>query len=223
MAPWNDIDIPEEFGQPLGSEFFARDPREVAVDLIGCVVASLADGDLAAGYIVESEAYLGTDDPGSHAATRGITKRNAVMYGAPATAYVYFTYGNHHMLNLVCCDEGQAGAVLVRALEPACGIEVMQDRRGRREALELCNGPGKLAQALGIGLSDNGVVLGTGRLQVYAGRRLRRAQVSSSGRIGLSSGHELEYRYFEHANNHVSRARTGPLRGRRKTREDGEG
>ena len=118
MAPWNDIDIPEEFGQPLGSGFFARDPREVAVDLIGCVVASLADGDLAAGYIVETEAYLGTDDPGSHAATRGITKRNAVMYGAPGTAYVYFTYGNHHMLNLVCVTKGMAGAVLVRALEP---------------------------------------------------------------------------------------------------------
>jgi len=207
MAPWDDIDISGVFGQPLDALFFARDPREVARDLIGCVVASAVDNELVAGYVVESEAYLGADDPGSHAATKGITKRNAVMYGPPSTAYVYFTYGNHHMLNLVCCEEGEAGAVLLRALEPLCGVAAMQVRRGGRSEKELCSGPGKLAQALGVDLSDNGVLLGTGRLRVYAGRRSCRTQVSTSGRIGLSSGHELEYRYFDKESDYVSRAK----------------
>ncbi len=131
---------------------------------------STAGGVETGGRIVEVEAYLGSHDAGSHAATRGITKRNAVMYGPPGSAYVYFTYGNHHMLNLVCEPEGIAGAVLVRALEPLLGIDVMSGRRRGLPLRELCNGPGKLAAALGVDLSDNGSILGEGRLSVYVWR-----------------------------------------------------
>ena len=106
----------------IPNDFFARPPEEVAVDLLGALVVTTVDGEETGGRIVEVEAYRGSDDPGSHAATRGITRRNATMYGPPGTAYVYFTYGNHHMLNFVCEPEGIAGAVLIRALEPTVAL-----------------------------------------------------------------------------------------------------
>lgn len=184
----------------------------MAPELLGCVLVSTAAGGLTAGRIVEVEAYLGSDDAGSHAATKGITKRNAVMYAAPGSVYVYFTYGNHHMVNLVCAPEGRAGAVLIRALEPLVGTEVMVSRRHGRPVSELANGPGKLAEALGVDLSDNGVLLGRGRLQVYDGERSSDERVGVSGRIGLSAGHELDLRFYFEDNAWVSRARTGPVR-----------
>jgi len=171
---------------------------------------SRVDGVLAGGCIVEAEAYLGPEDPGSHAATKGVTRRNVVMYGAPGTVYVYFTYGNHHMLNLVCEREGVASAVLVRALEPMIGVECMTARRGGRRLTELCNGPGKLAQALGVDLRDNGTVLGEGRLVVYDAPRVPAADVSVSGRVGLSAGHELDLRFYVNTSRFVSKGRTGP-------------
>ena len=165
----------------LSAEFFARDSVSVARDLLGKIVVSTAGGTVTSGRIVETEAYLGADDPGSHAATKGITRRNAVMYGPPGHAYVYFTYGNHHMLNLVTGSEGVAGAVLIRAIEPIEGIETMARRRaaGRRTGRplslrDLGNGPGKLAAALGIGLEDNGTRL-DGR------RYTRRARCGGAG------------------------------------------
>lgn len=194
---------------PLGADFFARDPRDVARDLLGCAIVSTAGGVSTGGRIVETEAYLGSSDPGSHAATRGITPRNAVMYGPPGTAYVYFTYGNHHMLNLVCLPASEAGAVLVRALEPLWGIEAMTHRRDGRPLRDLTNGPGKLAAALGIDLTDNGTPLGRGRLIVYDGVRPRDGEIAVSGRIGLSEGHELDYRYFVRDSAFVSHGRAG--------------
>lgn len=202
---------------PLAPGFFERDPEIVAPELLGCVLASTAGGLLTAGRIVETEAYLGVADAGSHAATRGITRRNAVMYGPPATAYVYFTYGNHHMINLVCGPEGVAGAVLVRALEPLQGLDAMTARRHGRSLRELCNGPGKLAQALGVDLSDNGIALGSGRLSVYDGERPFAQDVAVSGRVGLSSGFELELRYYLKNSPFVSRGRTGPPSAKRAT------
>ncbi len=136
----------------LTPRFFERNPREVARDLLGTIVVSTKDGHRTAGRIVETEAYLGEDDAGSHAATRGITPRNAVMFGPPGHTYVYFTYGNHHMLNIVCDVDGRAGAVLIRALVPLEGFDVMSERRGGREGVELTNGPGKLAAGAGSGL-----------------------------------------------------------------------
>lgn len=211
------------FGEPLAHSFFDREPLGVARDLIGCVLASTARDALTAGRIVEAEAYFGSHDPGSHASTKGITARNAVMYGAAGTVYVYFTYGNHHMLNIVCEPEGTAGAVLVRALEPLAGVEAMTERRHGRPLHDLCNGPGKLAQALGIDLSDNGTVLGEGRLQVYAGLRPRPGEIGVTGRVGLTNGHELPYRVYEVGSRFVSKGRLGPLQTRQRTRRSNEG
>jgi DNA-3-methyladenine glycosylase len=207
----NDTHIDLSVLDSLSEVFFNRPPEIVAPDLLGRVVATRVDGAVAAGVIVETEAYLGSDDPGSHAATKGMTARNAVMYGPPATAYVYFTYGNHHMLNLVCGSEGVAGAVLIRALRPVLGIEVMTSRRHGRPLRELCSGPGKLAAALGLDLSDNGSVLGAGRITVYDGDLGEHETVSISGRVGLTCGHELQLRYFIGDDPFVSRAPTGPL------------
>ena len=195
--------------EPLESRFFERDPRDVAPDLLGALLVSVAGGQQTGGRIVEVEAYLGSEDPGSHAATKEITRRNEVMYGPPGSVYVYFTYGNHFMLNLICCSTGTAGGVLIRAIEPLIGIEAMRSRRGGRPDRELANGPGKLAQALGIDGFDNGSLLGAGRLVVYHWRRPSAAEVGVSGRVGLSSGHDLEYRYYLKSDPHVSRGRTG--------------
>ena len=200
----------------LTHDFYARDTVTVARELIGCVLVSTAGGESTSGRIVETEAYLGSDDPGSHAATRGITKRNAVMYGPPGRAYVYFTYGNHHMLNVVTEPEGVAGAVLIRALEPVDGIDVMLRRRSasRRSVSplgvpDLANGPGKLAAALGIDLSVNDEPLdGSATLSVLAPEGPVPA-VATSGRIGLSAGHEAELRFYIEGDRDVSTARPG--------------
>ncbi|MDP2182414.1 MAG: DNA-3-methyladenine glycosylase [Actinomycetota bacterium] len=216
LAPWANQDRGRV---PLPTAFFDRDPREVAPDLLGCLLSSRAGGVETGGVIVETEAYLGRDDPGSHAATRGVTKRNAVMYGPPGTAYVYFTYGNHHMLNLVCCRNGTAGAVLVRALEPVYGLVAMRDRRHGRHGRDITNGPGKLAAALGVDLTDNGTVLADGRLIVYDGA-VPPGEIAVSGRIGLSAGHELHMRYYVRASEFVSRGRTDPSA--RDCRTDGQ-
>jgi DNA-3-methyladenine glycosylase len=200
----------------LGAGFFARDTETVARDLLGCVLVSTAGGETTSGRIVETEAYLGATDPGSHAATRGITPRNSVMYGPPGRAYVYFTYGNHHMVNVVTEPEGAAGAVLIRALEPLDGLEVMERRRAERRhpgpapaVRELANGPGKLAAALGVGMAVNGEPLdGSATLSVLA-REGPVPAVTSSGRIGLRSGYEAELRFFIEGDRHVSTARPG--------------
>ncbi|MHB1136666.1 MAG: DNA-3-methyladenine glycosylase [Coriobacteriia bacterium] len=189
--------------------FFARSTPVVARELLGAVLVSRVDGVITAGEIVETEAYLGADDPGSHAATRGITARNRVMYGPPGHAYVYFTYGNHHMLNLVTEPEGIAGAVLVRAIRPLLGVAAMSSRRGDRAGVDLTNGPGKLASALGIDRSLNGVPLGDA-IAVYEGAHTPEESVGVSGRIGLSGGYDLPLRFYVRDTQYVSRGRTGP-------------
>jgi DNA-3-methyladenine glycosylase len=206
----------------LPRSFFERDPRIVAREILGRILISLKGGTVTGGRIVEAEAYLGADDAGSHASTRGMTKRNAVMYGPPGRAYVYFTYGNHHMLNFVCEPEGTAGAVLVRALEPLWGVAVMTERRGGRPIRELANGPGKLTAALGIDLSDNACPLNEMGIFVYDAPRPAGTQVAATGRIGLTHGHEHEYRYHMRDNPFVSRGRTGPpdRAGRAKNRSE---
>lgn len=201
----------------LPESFFARSPVLVAPDLLGCVLVSTAGGFETGGVIVETEAYLGADDPGSHAATRGMTPRNSVMFGPPGRAYVYFTYGNHHMLNFVCEPEGHAGGVLIRALRPTIGLDTMTSRRHGRPLGELCRGPGKLCAALGVDLADNAIPLRTGRLTVYHGDGLGRGEIAVSGRVGLSQGHELPLRYFYENSPFVSRGRTGPPAQKRRT------
>lgn len=194
--------------RPLPAAFFERDAATVARELLGMLLVSTVGGETTGGVIVETEAYLGSDDPGSHAATRGITPRNRVMYGPANRAYVYFTYGNHHMLNLVTCPEGEAGAVLIRAIEPVWGTEMMIRRRGRGATGEIANGPGKLAQALGITLEQNAAELGR-EIAVYEGPRPAASDVGTSGRIGLGAGHELPLRFFLLGSEHLSRGRPG--------------
>jgi DNA-3-methyladenine glycosylase len=194
--------------QPVPAAFFARPTEAVARELLGKILVSRVGDGECAGRIVEVEAYLGAHDPGSHAATRGITQRNRVMYGPPGHAYVYFTYGMHHMLNLVTEPEGVAGAVLIRAIEPIAGTDTMVRRRGGRRGVELTNGPAKVAEALGVTLELNGSGLGD-RLVVCDAPRPRE-RVLTSGRVGLAAGHDLPLRFYLEGNAYVSRARTGP-------------
>jgi len=133
----------------LGADFFARSVHEVARDLIGCQLFFAGVG----GEIVETESYE-RDDPACHAYV-GLTDRTEPLFGPPGRAYVYLSYGIHSLLNAVCEPEGEAAAVLIRALRPTAGLEAMRERRGDRPERELCSGPGKLTEALGVGLDQN--------------------------------------------------------------------
>jgi DNA-3-methyladenine glycosylase len=191
----------------LGREFYARPTREVARGLLGQVVVSRTEEGIAAGRIVETEAYLGADDPASHAA-RLRAGRVEVMWGEPGIAYVYRSYGIHAMLNVVAEPKGRTGAVLVRALEPLAGSDLMRRRRGVDNDRLLCSGPGRLCQALGIGLDRHGTDLVTSeRLWIARGSAV--AEVCTSSRIGISRGQEHDWRYWEAGNRYVSAHRRG--------------
>lgn len=194
----------------LPASFFARDTVTVARDLLGKILVSRSGDTLTGGRIVETEAYLGPGDPGSHA-FRGMTPRTRVMFGPPGRAYVYFTYGNHHMLNLITEADGVAGGVLIRAIEPLFGLDVMERRRHGRPLRDLASGPGKLAAALGVDLTDYGAPLGEGRLAV-SDAPPPREPIGISGRVGLTSGWEEPLRFYLEGNTFVSKGRTGPPR-----------
>ncbi len=157
----------------LSRDFFARPTLDVARDLIGTRLVHEVDGVRAAGIIVETEAYIGEDDPACHAAA-GLTRRTAPLYGPPGLAYVYLNYGMHFLLNAVTEAEGHPAAVLIRALAPEDGLEVMRQRRGLaaspRADQGLCRGPGNLTRALGVALRENGADLcGASSLWIEAG------------------------------------------------------
>jgi DNA-3-methyladenine glycosylase len=172
--------------------FYDRPVLEVAEALIGCVVTR----DGCSGVIVEAEAYHDTE-PASHAFV-GLTPRNETLFGVPGRAYVYRSYGVHAMLNAVCESEGIGSGVLIRALEPVTGIELMAERRGLDPAYlkGLCSGPGKLTQALGITLADNGCDLARGPV-VISGRPQRWSDpvVQRDRRIGITKAVELPWRF----------------------------
>jgi DNA-3-methyladenine glycosylase len=199
----------------LPRSFFARAATEVAPDLLGSVlVRTFPDGSRAAARIVEVEAY-GPDDPASHA-FRGETPRNAVMFGRPGHLYVYFTYGMHHCMNAVAGRTGEGAAVLLRAGEPLAGLEGMQARRGRDRSTELCSGPGRFAEALGVDRTDDGLDLVRGAA-AWIERGVRSEPIASGPRVGV---HEIErsWRYWLEGNPFVSRGRPGPPTGRRRPR-----
>jgi DNA-3-methyladenine glycosylase len=180
--------------------FYDRPVLEVAPDLIGCVVRH---GETA-GIIVETEAYHRTE-PASHA-WAGLTSRTAPLFGPPGIAYVYFSYGIHSLLNAVCDHEDSGAAVLIRALEPLDGIAVMRARRGVARDADLCNGPGKLTQALGIGLSLNGTSLIDGPIRIeprVAGWEA--PDIAIGRRIGITKAVDLDWRFCARGNRHVSR------------------
>ena len=142
---------------------------------------------------METEAYLGRDDPASHA-FNGRTPRNDAMFGARGTLYVYVSYGIHHCINVVTGEEGDPGAVLIRALEPASGSEVMAERRGGGS--ELCSGPGRLSQALGITMRHNGHDLSLPPVRLIGRPPVVVGEVGTSGRIGVSRAADRPLRFF---------------------------
>ena len=187
----------------LRRSFFDRDPLEVAPDLLGKVLVA---GDRS-GRIVEVEAYRGADDPGSHG-YRGITPRTKVMFGPPGHLYVYFTYGMHWCANVVCGPAGVCGAVLIRALDPLRGVDAMHRARPKaKRDRDLCSGPAKLCQALGIEGHHDGLDLAGADLGVELrddGHDV--GEYASSIRIGLSpgKGEDLPWRFYLAGNPHVS-------------------
>jgi DNA-3-methyladenine glycosylase len=200
--------------RPLRPAFFKRPTLEIAPDLLGRSLYVSENGTLAGGRIVEVEAYIGEDDPACHAC-RGKTNRNAVMYGLPGHAYVYFTYGNHWMLNAVTEREGFPAALLIRAIEPLQGMPLMRRRRGPNREQVLTNGPGKLTEALGINGGDNGTSLCGPRLLI-GGRRPRSLTVATSGRVGVSDGGEVPWRFYIAGHPWVSPYRAGTRATRRR-------
>jgi DNA-3-methyladenine glycosylase len=181
----------------LGKNFYSKPTVELARALLG---KYLVFGK-ASGKIVETEAYLYHDDPGCHAA-RGMTKRNAAMFGKAGCAYVYLIYGMYHCLNIVSGKEGEGEAVLIRALEPAGGIELMMKRRKTSELETLCNGPGKLTQALSITRKQNNLSLLDGGFYICNNRE--KFEIVTSKRIGLSAGKDLMLRFYIKGNTFVS-------------------
>jgi DNA-3-methyladenine glycosylase len=177
-------------------DFWARHPAEVAPDLIGWEV--FVDG--VGGRIVETEAYH-HEDPASHSYA-GRTPRNAVMFGPPAHLYVYRSYGIHWCMNFVCWAGEPGGAVLIRAIEPTAGLEVMHERRGVADVRNLCSGPGKLCQALGVTRAHNGMLLDRPPFML---RRGTAARIVSGPRIGISKAAEVPWRFGEAASRFLSR------------------
>jgi len=202
--------------RPLHGSFFARDPRRVARELLGKVLVRDENAIRRTARIVEVEAYLGEKDPAAHAAA-GRTARNAVLFGPPGHAYVYFIYGNHYCLNVSCEREGKAGGVLFRALEPLTGMEAMARARdivvhGPKDWPKLTSGPGRLSQAFGITRArDNGCDLTSPASSLWIGDdgyRARRIRLTE--RIGITKARDWRLRYILDGNKFVSRGRTAP-------------
>jgi DNA-3-methyladenine glycosylase len=178
--------------------FFDRPVLDVAQDLVGCVVVH----EGAAGMIVETEAYHHSE-PASHAYV-GLTARTSVLFGDPGTAYVYRSYGIHALLNAVCEPPDVGAAVLIRALEPVDGVEAMRERRRLHRLEDLCSGPGKLTQALGIELGENGTSLLDGPVRIQPGEGPAPVLVAGP-RIGITKAADLPWRFCAAGSRHVSR------------------
>ena len=198
----------------LAREFFNRDPREVGRELLGKIIVRKSGRKNLAGRIVEVEAYLGADDAAAHAAA-GRTPRNSVLFGPPGHAYVYFIYGVHYCLNISCMPEGEAGCVLIRALEPVAGIPQMAEAReieafdshSVRDLRKLLSGPGKLCEALGITRPrDNGknLLSSESDLQVRDDG-FKPDKIVVTPRIGITKSAEMPLRYLVGDSTFISR------------------
>jgi DNA-3-methyladenine glycosylase len=194
--------------RPLPRSFYERDPRLVAPDLLGKILVRRQGRELLTGRIVEVEAYLGADDPAAHASI-GKTTRNAVLFGPPGYAYVYFIYGNHYCLNVSCLPDGTPGGILFRALEPLDGIDEMFKLRGIAQDSDLrrlTSGPGRLAAAFGITRErDNGKDLTDAQSDLYiADDGTPGPRVLITKRIGITKAAEMPLRYIVAENRFVS-------------------
>ncbi len=191
----------------LTRSFYERSVHEVARDLVGCVVRH---GETA-GRIVETESYH-QEEPAAHSYV-GVTARSRTLFGPPGNAYVYFSYGVHSLLNAVAEPEGIGAAVLIRALEPVDGIDLMRERRGLEPVEALCSGPGKLTQALGIGLSLNESSLLDGPVQILARAAGTSApHIVTGERIGITKAVDLPWRFCDADSRHVSRPHPAAMR-----------
>lgn len=192
------------FGFPMivTRSFFNRPTTELAHQLLGTFLVHDTPHGRIAGRIVETEAYLFRDDPACHA-HRGMTKRNEVMFGSAGHAYVYFVYGMYYCFNVVSGVEGEGEAVLIRALEPVAGIDLMEKNRDNKNREQLCNGPGKLVLALGLNGGHNGCCLRKSSLRIFDRQSFRREYregrefvTVKATRIGISQGKELPLRFY---------------------------
>jgi DNA-3-methyladenine glycosylase len=197
--------------RPLGHSFYARDPRRVSRELLGKVLVRQASKQRLIARIVEVEAYLGENDPAAHSAA-GRTLRNAVLFGPPGYAYVYFIYGNHYCLNVSCEPDGIAGGVLFRALEPLSGIDQMARARGiavdgPRDLVNLTSGPGRLAEAFGVTrVRDNGCDLTSASSSLWIGDDGFLAKgIEITERIGITKAADQKLRYILKGNPFVSK------------------
>jgi DNA-3-methyladenine glycosylase len=193
----------------LPGEFYNRDTSEVAAGLLGKALVKYSGREIVGGLIVETEAYYGQEDPASHA-YGGKTPRSGIMFGKPGIAYVYLCYGMYYLLNIVTESEGNPGAVLIRALEPVWGIDIM--KRRRKKACSLADGPGRLTMALGIDKNDNGadIVNGEKGLYVFESSKEKNSgkeynaieynnhEVIRTSRIGIKKGSEMPLRFLLH-------------------------
>ena len=182
----------------LKESFYSRDTSVVAKELLGKLLIKELNGLVCGGIILETEAYYGHDDPASHA-FRGITPRSNIMFDQPGLAYIYLCYGMYCLLNVVTEKKGIPGAVLIRALQPAVGIEAMMKRRKINNDLNLTNGPGKLTVALGIDIKDNAKDL----TKIYSGIGIfntnvvfAEAEIMASPRVGITNGKDRLLRYY---------------------------
>lgn len=180
----------------LSSTFYDREADLVARDLLGAVLEHRTPAGVTSGRIVEVEAYVGPHDPACHAAV-GLTRRTRALFGPPGTAYVYFIYGVHWCVNAVTREEGYGSAVLIRALEPLTGIDLMHRRRQlTRLDRDLANGPGKLCAALGIDAAQNASSLQHGRLRILPGDAVADRDVHVSPRVGITKAADEFLRFF---------------------------
>ena len=200
----------------LPRDFYARSVVDVAKDLVGMRLVRIFDSKRISGIILETEAYDGENDLACHARI-GKTKRNAVMFGEPGHAYVYFTYGMHFCANVVTGNEGTGEAVLIRAVEPLAGIEVMKINRygsnkslnlqslNRKSFINLTNGPAKFCQAFGIERKENGTDLLDSEISITEGESILSKYIKRSSRIGIQQGVEKNWRFFIRGNQWLSK------------------
>ena len=184
--------------------FYARGTVDVARDLLGTILLHRTAEGVLAGRIVEVEAYLGIDDPAAHSSS-GRTRRTAVIFGPPGHAYVYRIYGMYRCLNVVAEPEGCPGCVLVRALEPVCGIPAMRVRRRAKRDVDIASGPGKLTIAMGIGMDLYGADLTDSPLTIRIPVAARQIEIETSPRIGIKKATGLPLRFFIAKSPFVSR------------------
>jgi DNA-3-methyladenine glycosylase len=197
---------------PLPRDFYDRDTEQVARDLLGAILECRTPDGIASGRIVETEAYVGEHDLACHAAV-GRTSRTAPLYGVPGIAYVYFIYGMYWCFNAVTRSEGEPSAVLVRAIEPLHGIDLMWRRRPKvRRDVELTNGPGKLCLALGIVGENNWKPLQRPPVVIREGAPVADADVTVTPRIGITQAADWPLRWFVTGNPYVSKTPAGFVR-----------